>query len=209
MKLSYQGDHLIEALLDGRPCFVTKRLLLRPWREADAKDLYRQAKDSSIGPMAGWMPHKNVAESKRIIRDILSGEEQYAILRHEGMECIGSIGITKYRPGDHNYQKDCGEIGYWIGRDHQGEGLMTEAVQCLLKHAFEDLQYTKVWGGVYDGNERSERVLKKCGFRYDHSLAEVPRKQLGDSADEHFCFVTKKMAAQARNRDHRYEEKIL
>ena len=34
--------------------FTTDRLLLRPWTEADAEDLYRYAKDPQVGPAAGW-----------------------------------------------------------------------------------------------------------------------------------------------------------
>ena len=56
-----------------------KRLLLRPWEETDAESLYEYAKDPDVGPIAGWPPHKNVDESKYVIRNILNGTECYAI----------------------------------------------------------------------------------------------------------------------------------
>lgn len=31
----------------------TKRLLLRPWQDSDAKDLYNYASSPDVGPMAG------------------------------------------------------------------------------------------------------------------------------------------------------------
>ena len=31
----------------------TERLILRPWRESDAENLYRYAKDEQVGPRAG------------------------------------------------------------------------------------------------------------------------------------------------------------
>ena len=34
----------------------TERLLLRPFAEADAADLYKYAKDPEVGPAAGWPP---------------------------------------------------------------------------------------------------------------------------------------------------------
>ena len=40
----------------------TERLLLRPFTEADAADLYKYARDPEVGPVAGWPPH---AASKR------------------------------------------------------------------------------------------------------------------------------------------------
>ena len=41
----------------------TKRLLFRPWREADAEELFRLASDPDVGPRAGWPPHKSVEEA--------------------------------------------------------------------------------------------------------------------------------------------------
>ena len=46
----------------------TERLLLRPFEEADAADLYKYAKDPEVGPAAGWPPHANIDESRNIIR---------------------------------------------------------------------------------------------------------------------------------------------
>ena len=38
----------------------TERLLLRPWRESDAEDLYRYASDPNVGPIAGWPVHMSI-----------------------------------------------------------------------------------------------------------------------------------------------------
>ena len=45
----------------------TERLILRPWTEADAEELYRYAQDPRIGPIAGWPPHTSVENSREII----------------------------------------------------------------------------------------------------------------------------------------------
>jgi RimJ/RimL family protein N-acetyltransferase len=39
---------------------TTERLILRPWEETDAEDLYEYAKDERIGPAAGWPVHTSV-----------------------------------------------------------------------------------------------------------------------------------------------------
>ena len=36
-----------------------ERLILRPFTETDAADLYEYAKDPRVGPAAGWPPHKS------------------------------------------------------------------------------------------------------------------------------------------------------
>lgn len=39
----------------------TKRLILRPWDQSDAEDLYQYAKNSAVGPVAGWPVHTSAA----------------------------------------------------------------------------------------------------------------------------------------------------
>ena len=48
----------------------TERLALRPWREADAANLFAYASDPSVGPAAGWPPHRSIEESREIIRTV-------------------------------------------------------------------------------------------------------------------------------------------
>ena len=71
----------------------TERLLLRPWRESDAEDLYRYASDPEVGPIAGWPVHTSVENSREIIRDVFSVEETYAVCLKEDRRTIGSIGL--------------------------------------------------------------------------------------------------------------------
>ena len=35
----------------------TERLVLRPWKDEDAENLYEYAKDPRVGPEAGWYAH--------------------------------------------------------------------------------------------------------------------------------------------------------
>ena len=70
----------------------TKRLVLRKWTEADAESLYEYAKDSEVGPIAGWPPHKSVEESLDVIRNVFNGPECYAICEKEnGKEKVGFV----------------------------------------------------------------------------------------------------------------------
>ena len=59
----------------------TERLLLRPFAEADAADLYKYARDPEVGSAAGWPSHGSVEESRNIIRLVLNGPESYAICK--------------------------------------------------------------------------------------------------------------------------------
>jgi RimJ/RimL family protein N-acetyltransferase len=165
----------------------TERLILRAWQKSDAASLYQYAKNPNIGPIAGWQPHTSVEDSRQIIKNVLSAPETYAVVLKETGEAIGSAGIMT-ADGMHSAEMadDEGEIGYWIAEEYWGQGLIPEAVEELLRHAFEDLGFTAVWCGYYDGNEKSKRVQEKCGFVYHHSEHNKPVPLLNDFRTEHF-----------------------
>ena len=73
----------------------TKRLILRPWNDGDAEELYKYASDPSVGPMAGWRAHTIVGNSREVIRDVLSAPETYAIVLKETGLPIGSVGLHR------------------------------------------------------------------------------------------------------------------
>ena len=145
---------------------TTERLILRPWAETDAEDLYRYAKDDRVGPIAGWPPHSSVDNSAEIIRTVFSAPETYAVCLKEDNRAIGSIGLLIGARSDKEIPDTEGEIGYWIGRPFWGQGLIPEAVRELLRYCFEDKGAQRVWCSHYAGNEKSKRVIEKCGFSY-------------------------------------------
>ena len=63
----------------------TERLILRPWTEEDAGDLYCYASHPDVAPMAGWPVHTSVENSREIIRGVLSEPETYAVVLKEAV----------------------------------------------------------------------------------------------------------------------------
>ena len=169
----------------------TERLILRPWEEADAEELYKHAKNPQVGPVAGWPPHTSVKNSRAIIRSVLSAPETYAVVLKESMKPVGSIGLISPMQSHTKVGQTEWEIGYWIGVPYWGQGLIPEAVQRLQKYAFEDLGCTALWCGYYEGNAKSKRVQEKCGFRYHHTERNKPCFLMGDVRTEYFTYLTK------------------
>lgn len=160
----------------------TDRLILRAWKESDASECYKYAKDPKVGPIAGWAPHASIENSKQIIKDYLMIPETYAIVLKETNSVIGSVALltnsTLAKGGNEV------ELGYWVGVPHWNNGYATEAAKELLKHAFDDLKVESVVAGYYEGNNQSKRVLEKLGFRFidEKKLVDVPQlkeKRLG------------------------------
>ena len=57
-----------------------------------------------------------------------------------------------------------GELGYWLGREHWGHGLMKEAVAALVCHALAHPDIRRLIAVTDPGNTRSQRVLTACGL---------------------------------------------
>lgn len=143
----------------------TPRLYLRPWHESDAASLYRWASDPQIGPAAGWAPHTSVENSREVIRTVLSEPNTFALILKDSDETgpVGSAGVfTTTAPG----VADDPEIGYWIARPLWGRGLIPEVMEALLCWLFLDMAVQRVWCAHFPGNEKSRRVIEKCGFTY-------------------------------------------
>ena len=158
----------------------TERLILRPWREDDAEDCFNYASDPRVGPIAGWKPHKDISETKAVIRDILCAPETYAVVWKETGEVIGSAGLMMHGVSDMTDRDDECELGYCIGVPWWGRGIMPEAAKEIIRRAFEDLGMRAVWCGYYEGNERSKRVQEKCGFAYHHTTRDLYVKQMDE-----------------------------
>lgn len=168
--------------------FETERLILRPWREEDAEDLYQYASDPEIGLPAGWQPHTSVEHSREIIRTVFSASDTFAVSLKEDGKPIGSIGFHR---NDLAEDDDEYELGYWLGKPFWGRGLIPEAARVLLRYAFCDLQMNRIWCGYYEGNEKSKRVQEKLGFVYQKKTDGIKVALLGEIRMGHSNLLTR------------------
>ena len=157
---------------------TTERLILRPWAETDAEDLYRYTKDDRVGPIAGWPPHSSVDNSAEIIHTVFSAPETYAVCLKEDNRAIGSIGLMIGARSDKEIPDTEGEIGYWIGVPFWGKGLIPEATQELIRHGFEDLKLDKIWCGYFVRVLRREREIETHSGKMRLCLAPHPQGRL-------------------------------
>lgn len=145
---------------------TTERLILRPWRESDLDDFYEYASVDGVGQMAGWKPHRNAEESRRILNRFIQHNETFAI-EFDG-KVIGSLGIEAYY--EENYPELAAlqgrELGFVLSKAYWGQGLMPEAVQAVIDWLFHTVGLDFILVGHFDWNSQSRRVVEKCGFRY-------------------------------------------
>ena len=77
------------------------------------------------------------------------------------------------------------EIGYWIGRPFWGQGFIPEAVRELLRWCFMERGAARVWCGHSPGNDKSRRVIEKCGFTY---VCDGPSVLWPDGQERPTCY---------------------
>ena len=163
----------------------TERLILRPFEESDAKSVYEYAKNPNVGPIAGWPVHTSVENSLEIIKTVLAVPETYAVCLKEDNKAIGSIGLMIGSASNLDLPDDEAEIGYWIGEPFWGQGLIPEAIKCVINHSFDDLGLQRLWCGYFDGNSKSRRAQEKCGFVYHHTNKDIYWALMDDIRTEH------------------------
>lgn len=88
-----------------------------------------------------------------------------------GTGVIGSAGL-----GEHEGEA---ELGYWIAREHWGQGYATEAARAVLRIA-RTLGHRRIMAGHFTDNPASGRVLAKLGFVPTGRIA--PRHSLARGA---------------------------
>lgn len=143
-----------------------ERIILRPLKTSDAKDIYLNIQDKRIIENTLRIPWpykfqdaqifiKKTQRSYRKKRDFVFGTE----LRGK-KEVIGCISLENVK-----FEHKNAEIGYWLGSKYWNQGIMTEAGKLLLNFAFRKLKLHRVWGCAFSDNIASQRVFEKLGFK--------------------------------------------
>ena len=169
----------------------TERLRLTSWQdtEEDAEGLYKWASRPDVGPNAGWKPHANIEESRTIIRELFVKEgDGYAIRLKDTNEIIGNISVFEdtAREGVKSM-----ELGYALSDEHWGKGYMTEAAKALMAYAFEKYDLVIMAIRTSEVNTRSQRVIEKCGFKYEGTIRKAYHIYTGEDRDSRFYSITR------------------
>lgn len=154
------------------PVLMGPRLTLRPPRAGDHEEwrhLRRESRDFLKPYEPRWTEsdlsrHVFIARLRRGQEEARKGTDHafFLFLREDGREAlVGGLTLSNIRRRAAQYAT----LGYWMGRDYAGRGLMTEAVGTILPFAFETLGLHRIHAAFLPGNVASRRVLEKNGFK--------------------------------------------
>lgn len=136
--------------------------MVRDWSLDDVADLAHNANDRAVWlNLTDSFPHPY---GEQDAREWLSWLFSRDLPTHWAIECggiaVGGIGVVL---GEDVFSKT-GELGYWLGRDYWGQGIMTDAVAHVAPYVMEDFGLRRLQASVYEWNHASMRVLEKNGF---------------------------------------------
>jgi len=166
----------------------TERLILREFYISDVADMFDYAKNPNVGPNAGWKPHRNIGESFLVISELTESNDVWAIVYKKNNKVIGSIGLHKDMK---RYNQKARMIGFVLNEDYWGQGLATEAAKFIIKYGFEVLDLDMISVYHYPHNNRSKRVIEKCGFKFEGVLRNATLLYNGDILDDVCYSMTK------------------
>lgn len=167
----------------GTRFLETERLILRPFQKEDGKDMFKNwASDDRVTRFLRWNTHESEQDSFTIC-EIWSNESkdiknyQWAITLKDTKEVIGSIGLV-----DLEESMLRGEIGYAIGYNFWGQGIVKEALEELLKY-FKELGFVRIQAFHELDNSNSGKVLLKSGFECEGILRKFEKNKNGELVD--------------------------
>jgi [ribosomal protein S5]-alanine N-acetyltransferase len=153
------------------PVLVGPRVTLRPPHPRDYEEWRRVRRDSRefLKPFEPrWSEsdlsrHVFLARLRRGREEARNGTDHafFVFLRQDGHDIlVGGVTLSNIRRRAAQY----GNLGYWMGREHAGQGLMTEAVGAVVNFTFETLGLHRIHAAFLPDNIASRRVLEKNGF---------------------------------------------
>ncbi|MEP6906407.1 MAG: GNAT family N-acetyltransferase [Pseudoxanthomonas sp.] len=136
--------------------------VLRRWRADDMESLVRHANDEQVSRGVSDrfpFPYTAADGEKFLSGGVVDLDDPVFAIERNGEAC-GGIGA---RAGTGERAR-AAEMGYWLGRAHWGQGLMTRIVGVFTPWVMDELRLFRLQATVLDFNTGSARVLQKNGF---------------------------------------------
>lgn len=152
----------------------TERLLLRRWKLSDFEDFVKLVSDPEVMAPSGAKPAFSMEEAETQFHRAVRDSGCYAIVLKETEEPVGKIKFQK----DLRRAKDVNSlsIAYQLRKEYWGNGYMTEALRAMIACAFEKKKVDVLGISHFTVNDRSRRVIEKCGFRHEGTIYHAFRR---------------------------------
>ena len=153
---------------------VSKDILLEQVDPKHSRELYELA-SANRGHLGTWLPWLEHMESEEFIRKFIEASSQrnsegteFAFVILKENKIVGRIGIYKI-----DTQNKSGEIGYWLAKDEEGKGVVSDASRKLIDWCFDGLQLNRIEIRCIGENVRSECIPVRLKFEYEGTIRQA------------------------------------
>lgn len=154
------------------PLIETERLILREPVQDDVPALFALRSDERVMRYVPRPMARSLDEVAALI-DLMATDRQasmgitWAIARKPDRTLIGTIGFYRLHLEDHR-----AEVGYLLAPEHQGCGIMAEALSAVVRVGFDRFHFHGIEAITDPRNTASNRVLERAGFERDALLRQ-------------------------------------
>jgi len=166
--------------------FETKRLILRNFRDGDIKDVVEGINNLDVSRWLLVVPYPYtkkdaswwISESRKKVNDKTG--YSFAVELKSEKKVIGGMSLKKV-----DKFQGIATLGYWLNENYWRMGLGSEALDVVLKFAFNKLKLRRVEAEVFVGNSSSGKLLEKFGAKKEGLKRKAARiKADGKIKDE-------------------------
>lgn len=156
--------------------------MVRDWRAGDAASLARHANDQRIARhLRDAFPHPYSKADADAFLSVVGRQDPrtfFAIAVDD--QAVGGIGYTLHT----DVERIGAEIGYWLGVEYWGKGLMTVVLRAVTEYTFQrHPELRRIWAVPFADNAASVRVLERAGYRLEGRMRESAIKY-GEVTDQ-------------------------
>ena len=149
------------------PVLKTEHLILRVLKPEDAPELLALRSDDQVNAYIDRPPTTTLEEAGNFINRILGGVKNnscfyWAITLSGSAKVIGTICLWNFKAA-----RKLAEVGYELLPEHQGKGLMQEALTEVVGYGFRNLGLEVLLAVTHRQNAASVRLLQRLDFQPD------------------------------------------
>ncbi|MDV2685580.1 GNAT family protein [Alkalihalophilus lindianensis] len=147
---------------------ISDKCYLKLLEPRDAESLYSLI-NSSRDHLRRWLPwldsNTTLKDSESFIHYSLeqfsnNNGFQAGIWYEENL--VGLVGINSIM-----WNHKTASLGYWLGENYEGKGLVTSACSKIIDYIFTDLALNRIEIRVAEGNAKSKAIPERLGFELE------------------------------------------
>lgn len=147
---------------------IDSNIQLRTLELSDTNDIFNTINNQRayLGKWLAFVQNtKKISDTESFVKSVIEKpkeRKEFTFTIRKQDEFIGLIGLD---PTDTLNKKT--EIGYWISKTHQKNGIVTKSVLRLCDFAFNELALNRVTIKCAEHNEPSKSIPKRLGFKFE------------------------------------------